>query len=253
MINEIMQRVKSLDSAGIASRTPEAIADLREVYLMAYGQSVTEGCGDCIKKAYGRLQLLTVDKLKTMKDSQDSNFKLKEGVVLPVGAFGSGEFLTAENMNDETAHKVLSKNPAFADFFEVYPKDADGKYKPDAKKEKAPAKDAKKIDGSDETVDSTPAPAVTDTPATPLNGSNEPVDQVPAAAPVTDPAKKIDGSDEVVDELPAPKKTEAEIKSYLSNITRAALVEEYVSIFGKEPDAEKNKTDIYLEIQDAKK
>lgn len=120
---EIYDRIQALDEQGIGRRDYEAVSELRDVYRLAYGESVESGCGDCIRKAYGKLQLLT---FKFIEQMTNSKFKLKEDVLLPIGDFGTSEFLSKANLTDELAYQVLNKFPSLINQFEEYPKDKDG-------------------------------------------------------------------------------------------------------------------------------
>ncbi|MFV0377764.1 MAG: hypothetical protein ACK5JD_10750 [Mangrovibacterium sp.] len=57
------------------------------------------------------------------KDIQktSSNFKLEKGVTIPI--FGTSEVYSAENITDEAALKILSRNPNARKLFKSLPKD----------------------------------------------------------------------------------------------------------------------------------
>lgn len=122
-VNNLYQRIKNLDEQGIASRKPESLAELRDLYFMAFNQSVADGCGDCVRKAYGKLQLLTLNRIQEMVNSK---FKLKQGFLLQQGGFGSGNFITNDNLTDKIAYKELTRDPQLIKYFDEYPKDDKG-------------------------------------------------------------------------------------------------------------------------------
>lgn len=129
MIDTLGNRAsKVLESwAEIATRNPEAIADLDRVYQEIFGERITVGCGSCYQKAFFRIQkyatLTTENQLTnliTMSEKLKSRaFLLKDGIVLQT-VFG-GDHLTNDNMTDEQAEKLLKSNANFAQYFERIP------------------------------------------------------------------------------------------------------------------------------------
>lgn len=133
-VQQKIDLIKSLDDAGIASRNEVAISHLKNVYERLKGISFSEGCGNCVRKAYGALQLMLINE----EIMENSNFKLKEGALLPIGEFGTAEFLSNDNMTDNKAYAVLSREPKLIGYFEEYPKNEAGELLP--KNENLPAK-----------------------------------------------------------------------------------------------------------------
>ena len=119
---------KVLESwAEIATRKPEAIADLDRVYQEIFGEKITVGCGSCYQKAFFRVQkyvALTTDyqlnnPINMSENLKSRAFLLKDGIVLQT-EFG-GDHLTNDNMTDEQAEKLLKSNASFAQYFERMP------------------------------------------------------------------------------------------------------------------------------------
>lgn len=219
-----LKAIEELDSVGIGQRTPAALSRLREVFLLVFGESVDSNCEGCIRKAYGKLQLITLNKLNNMENSK---FKLKEGCLLPFGEFGSGEFLTKDNLTDAAAYQALSANPRLIYFFEEYPKDEEGNLLPAQEEEpvKAPEGDLTDLNNL-KVVKNEELPAVD--PATvvetDLNGLNkEDVPEGPSDI-VTDTV--LTDTDGVVVE---PKEVKV---PDLSNITKDELLLQYAEKFG---------------------
>lgn len=129
---------KLLDSASeVAVKLPEALKLLHTVYKQMFGEPVQKHCGDCLTKAFQRIQktahlnslnnsVLTNKNLETMKIKKfdDRNFVLKQGKVLDLGAMGV--LATNDNMTDELGVRILTDYPNMAKYFDKYPVNEQG-------------------------------------------------------------------------------------------------------------------------------
>jgi hypothetical protein len=87
--------------------------------LKHYAENFGQSCFSCPKKFPVYLQKLRNHQMKK-SDKSKSGFKLRADVILPI--FGTSEVYSNENLTDEAALKVLSRNKNAAHLFVQLPK-----------------------------------------------------------------------------------------------------------------------------------
>lgn len=89
--------------------------------LKYYSQIFGQTCFSCSKRFPEYLKKLRIHIMKKDIQKTNSNFKLEKGVTIPI--FGTSEVYSAENLTDEAALKILSRNPNARRLFKSVPKD----------------------------------------------------------------------------------------------------------------------------------
>lgn len=132
---ELQEQINSLLNkwAEIAVKERESVSLLHSVYTELFGTQIKQDCGSCYQKAFQRIQKFVYLNSEKLKSKSISNLKnevmatamknrkylLKDGVQIQDG-FG-GEYLTNDNLTDETAARLLSATPELATNFSRIP------------------------------------------------------------------------------------------------------------------------------------
>lgn len=237
-----VKAIEGLDSVGIWNREPSALSTLRDVFQSVFGESIDSNCEGCVRKAYGKLQLITLDKINNMEKSK---FKLKEGVLLPFGEFGSGEFLSKANLTDTLAYQALEQNPSLLSFFSEYPKDEEGNLL-EQESDESDDEDKDRViktDVNGNTLTEDPPADVDPNSIVVTDNNGVKVDEVSDAVTSTETNTVLTNIDGTISEDPKTKVPD------LSNITKGELLLQYAEKFGHQhPDPKVKKSDLWILI-----
>lgn len=125
MFQDEVQQVLTM-AGQLSAKQPEALKLINKVYKDMFGEAIKKQCGDCITKAFLRIQkfvyLQTQNNsnfnLKEMKKHSDKAFVLKKGKTLDLGF--TGDTIT-DLSSDLQVAKVLSRHPNLVKYFDKFP------------------------------------------------------------------------------------------------------------------------------------
>jgi len=115
-------------STTTCQRDKSKLRDLINVYSKVFGEVLKTSCGSCIGDGIIRLQIelrkynLSNKIKQEIMEKEKRKYVMKPGSVIDM-AFSTGEYHTPDNMTDEKAEKLISRNPAYLKWFVKYPKD----------------------------------------------------------------------------------------------------------------------------------
>jgi hypothetical protein len=95
----------------ISKGEPNAIEELKSLYLSALGKTMKRDCYSCRLRAYQELTNLTEQKINQMAN-QKHTFKDKDALV-----YFNHSHYTSANITDEVAEAMVKSNPANAELF----------------------------------------------------------------------------------------------------------------------------------------
>lgn len=123
----LIKKIQSLSNEEILrGRDENNIPYLKHVFdlhLKIFGQT----CSNCPNKINGYIQKIKKFKIKEIMEISKSEFKLKEGVIIPVP--GTSEVYSKSNLTDDKALELLSQNINRKALFDVVPEDLEDRIK----------------------------------------------------------------------------------------------------------------------------